>query len=192
MRFERTHFEEEETIITFLCGKRHLDAAKHAVHTVRHQLKRHIRRCPDFKNALTPIRPETSMPAVIRRMCTASQKVGVGPMAAVAGAVALVSLKAILDHGADEAVVDNGGDIACFIRHPLTVGIFSGLDHRGDFALELPPQDRIQGVCTSSGTIGPSRSFGTCDAAVVLSDDILLADAAATALGNRIRSEGSG
>ena len=42
-------------------------------------------------------------------------------------------------------------------------------------------------VCTSSGTVGPALSFGRGDAAVVVSPSGALADAAATALGNRIR-----
>ncbi|MDY0129600.1 MAG: UPF0280 family protein, partial [Methanosarcina vacuolata] len=36
------------------------------------------------------------------------------------------------------------------------------------------------------GTVGPSISFGMADAAAVFSDDVSLADAAATALGNEV------
>ena len=42
-------------------------------------------------------------------------------------------------------------------------------------------------VCTSSGTVGPSLSYGRADAAVAVARDAALADAAATALGNRVR-----
>ena len=42
-------------------------------------------------------------------------------------------------------------------------------------------------VCTSSGTVGPSLSFGKADAAVVVARDACLADACATRLGNEIQ-----
>jgi ApbE superfamily uncharacterized protein (UPF0280 family) len=46
------------------------------------------------------------------------------------------------------------------------------------------------GVCTSSGTVGPSLSFGCADCATVLAPDAALADAVATGLGNRIQGHG--
>ena len=44
------------------------------------------------------------------------------------------------------------------------------------------------GIGTSSGTVGPSLSFGRADAACVLADTGALADAAATAVANRVRA----
>jgi len=41
-------------------------------------------------------------------------------------------------------------------------------------------------VCTSSATVGHSLSLGRADAACVLAPSAALADAAATALGNRV------
>ena len=41
-------------------------------------------------------------------------------------------------------------------------------------------------VCTSSGTVGHSVSFGKADAVCVVSSSCALADAAATAIGNRV------
>jgi hypothetical protein len=48
--------------------------------------------------------------------------------------------------------------------------------------------ERPLGLCTSSGTVGPSLSFGKADAAIVLANSAALADAAASALGNRVQS----
>ena len=45
------------------------------------------------------------------------------------------------------------------------------------------------GLCTSSGTIGHSLSFGLADAVVILSKSAILADAAATAVGNRVKDK---
>jgi len=44
-------------------------------------------------------------------------------------------------------------------------------------------------VCTSSGTVGHSVSFGNADAVCVTGASCALADAAATAIGNRISSK---
>jgi ApbE superfamily uncharacterized protein (UPF0280 family) len=41
-------------------------------------------------------------------------------------------------------------------------------------------------LCTSSGTVGPSLSYGKADAVTVRARSAALADAAATALGNRV------
>ncbi|MCK5434567.1 MAG: UPF0280 family protein, partial [Dehalococcoidales bacterium] len=46
------------------------------------------------------------------------------------------------------------------------------------------------GICTSSGTVGHSLSYGKADAVVVLSKSATLADAAATAIGNLIVQAG--
>ena len=43
------------------------------------------------------------------------------------------------------------------------------------------------GICTSAGTYGHSYSAGRADAAVVLAANTCLADAVATAMGNRVR-----
>ncbi|GAI49814.1 unnamed protein product, partial [marine sediment metagenome] len=52
--------------------------------------------------------------------------------------------------------------------------------------LKIEAKENYIGVCTSSGTVGPSLSFGKADAVTVISDSVLLADAAATAVGNII------
>jgi ApbE superfamily uncharacterized protein (UPF0280 family) len=95
----------------------------------------------------------------------------------------------VLSAGALEAVVDNGGDIALKILDPVRVGIYTGKVGPDHFAFEFEPQLDSFAICTSSGTVGPSISFGRADAVVVIAADAPLADAAATALGNRIKTE---
>ena len=51
----------------------------------------------------------------------------------------------------------------------------------------IPPDRTPIGVCTSSSTVGHSRSFGKADAVCIVSKSPTLADAAATAVGNRVR-----
>jgi ApbE superfamily uncharacterized protein (UPF0280 family) len=88
--------------------------------------------------------------------------------------------------GATHAIVDNGGDVALVADRKVLMGIYAGPSPLKNLAFEIPPRERPLGICTSSGTVGPSISFGSADAAIVVSEDISLADAAATALGNAV------
>ena len=126
-------------------------------------------------------------PEIIRRMSQASSLAGVGPMAAVAGAISEFAVRAMVRAGARHVVMDNGGDIAMKINQPVIVGIYSGKSRIRNIGLRILPEADVFGVCTSSGTIGHSFSYGCADSAIVLSRDVVLADAMATALGNDIR-----
>jgi ApbE superfamily uncharacterized protein (UPF0280 family) len=109
-------------------------------------------------------------------------------MAAVAGAVA-EHVGTELRFHSKEVVVENGGDIFLDARRDLTVGIFAGDSSLSDkLAIRIPAEKMPLGVCTSSGTVGPSLSFGQSDAVTVTSSSTALADAAATAIGNRAGS----
>jgi len=70
------------------------------------------------------------------------------------------------------------------------VGIFAGPDSpfTGKIAVKLGPERFPIGICTSSGTIGHSLSFGKADAVTIVSPDTALADAAATRLGNMVKT----
>jgi hypothetical protein len=58
------------------------------------------------------------------------------------------------------------------------VGVFAGdwspFSHQ--VGLRITPSMLPLGVCTSSGTIGPSFSYGVADAVVVLAPDVALAE----------------
>jgi ApbE superfamily uncharacterized protein (UPF0280 family) len=88
-----------------------------------------------------------------------------------------------------EVLVENGGDVYADVAEESVIGLFAGPSPlSGRVGLRLAPEDTPVGICTSSGTVGPSLSFGRADAATVVARDPALADAVATALGNRIRS----
>jgi hypothetical protein len=71
-----------------------------------------------------------------------------------------------------------------------TVSIYAGASPlSGRVGLRIHERHMPLGICSSSGTIGHSLSMGTADAVCVLSPSAALADAAATALGNHIRSK---
>ena len=165
------------------------DVAAAALRDARLALEGWIEGHPRFASMLDPIPIEPEAPEIVRRMGRAGMAAGVGPMAAVAGAVAESVGRALLAHSR-EVIVENGGDIFLASRKPRVVGIFAGespLSWR--LGLLIPPEKTPLGVCTSSGTVGPSLSFGVADAAVVISPDAALADAVASACGNRVRTE---
>ncbi|MCD4727427.1 MAG: UPF0280 family protein, partial [Pirellulales bacterium] len=177
-----------ETIATVLADEQFIPPAESEIRRQRWLIEEYIETDPDFLTATDPHPAREDAPAIVRRMSEAGAKAGVGPMAAVAGAVAEFALRAMRDAGATHAVVDNGGDVAMLISRPLTVGIFTGPAKIRDIGFRLPPRPGIFGVCTSSGTVGHSLSFGRADAAVVVAENVCLADAVATALGNSIQT----
>jgi ApbE superfamily uncharacterized protein (UPF0280 family) len=155
----------------------------------RELLEEYIRRQPEFLSALAPIRLLADAPEIARRMDAASQLTGVGPMAAVAGAMAEACARAALEAGACEAIVENGGDLYASSPDPVVIGIYAGESKvSGRLAFEVPPEMMPLSLCSSSSTMGHSLSFGDCDLATIASKDAALADAAATLACNSVRS----
>jgi len=182
-----------QTIATLLCAERFIPCAEAAVRSVRSEIEGYISRDPEFLTTLGPHRVRSDAPpGVVRRMAEAATKVGVGPMAAVAGAVAEHAVRALKQAGARHVVFDNGGDIAFLLERPVVVGIYAGPSALSGFGFRVLPRSDVFGICTSSASVGHSLSLGVADAAIVVSQDVLLADAAATALGNRIISKEAG
>jgi len=132
---------------------------------------------------------EEDAPQIVRAMASDAEKVGVGPMAAVAGAVAEWVGRELLPLSR-EVIVENGGDIFLKTARVRSIGVYAGeaSPFTGKIALEIRPEETPLGVCTSSGTVGHSLSFGSADACIVISPSTPLADAAATAIGNRVKS----
>ncbi len=145
---------------------------------------------PEFGTSLSPLRADGSDHRLIVRMCQTAELAGVGPMASVAGAVASYVIEGLIAQGCGYAVIDNGGDLAIFSDEEVTVGLYTGRPSTSRFGLRVPRTDGIMGICSSSGVIGPSLSFGRSDIATVISRDPVLSDACATRLGNGIAAEG--
>ena len=143
----------------------------------------------NLKKTLKPWQINGPAPIIVRDMVNAGNKAGVGPMAAVAGAIAeYVGLDLL--SSSDEVVVENGGDIFLKTNEPVKIGIFAGkspLSLRIGFRIDSVKKPAA--VCTSSGTVGHSLSLGNADAVCVLSESCPLADAAATSIGNHVKSK---
>ena len=158
--------------------------------TQRHLLEAYIRHHPEFQNALCPIGLRSEAPEVAHRMAMAADLVGVGPMAAVAGAMAQSVAKAGLKAGSPEVIIENGGDIYLKTVEPVIIGLIPGTDElTGKLAFSLEPDETPISICSSSGHMGHSMSLGQCDLATVVSEDAALADAAATQAANLVKTE---
>lgn len=154
----------------------------------RRPLEDYIQRDPGFLKTLLPYEVLPNAPLIVQAMSEAGRLAGVGPMAAVAGAIAEWVGKLISKRSKD-VIVENGGDIFMRTSRIRKVGIFAGdspLSNR--IAIEVRPDQTPLGICTSSGKVGHSLSFGKADAVVVLSPSVPLADAVATATGNLVQT----
>jgi len=166
-----------------------VEVVKAELRRQRELLEAYIQRQPEFLSALLPIRLLEDAPEIARRMDAASQLTGVGPMAAVAGAVAEACARAALAAGAGEAIVENGGDLYASSPEPVRIGIYAGTSRvSGRLAFEVSPERMPLSLCSSSSTMGHSLSFGDCDLATIASKDAALADAAATLACNSVHS----
>ncbi len=172
----------------YISSNRNLQAeAQEAVESVRSIIATHIRQNPDFKTSLRPLPDAPQAHDVIRSMLDAGAAAHVGPMASVAGAVAEFTGRSLLEH-CEDVIIENGGDIFISTHKDLTVGVFAGASpFSGKIGLSLRPRGNAVSVCTSSGRVGPSLSFGVADAVTVVSEAAALADAVATAAGNMIK-----
>jgi len=160
--------------------------ARKLVLKYRRTLEEYIGGHPIFQTSLEPVAVADGAPQIVTGMAEAAQKTGVGPMAAVAGAIAEAVGSKLLDFS-PEVIVENGGDIYLKSLSKRLIGIYAGKSPlTGRVGLEINGEDTPLGVCTSSGTVGHSLSLGQADAVIVLSPSTALADAAATAIGNRI------
>jgi ApbE superfamily uncharacterized protein (UPF0280 family) len=184
------NYRIKETIVTISSDSAEfIETARAAIRQHRNLLEGYIRSDPFFNITLEPYEVPASAPEIAHRMAIASQAVGTGPMSAVAGTIAAFAVEAMIRAGAGYAWVDNGGDIALFTNRQIVIGIYAGASNIKDLALQIQPDSAILGICTSSGTVGPSISFGNADTALVVSRDVSLADAAATALGNAVTDD---
>jgi len=158
-----------------------------AVIKYRGQLERYIEQNPAFQESLEPLPSDANAPHIVKMMVEAGQKAGVGPMAAVAGAIAECVGQELLEYS-PEVIVENGGDIFIKSLKMRVVGIFAGDSPlSGKLGMEIDPKDTPLGICTSSGTVGHSLSYGEADAVVAVAVSATLADAVATAVGNRVK-----
>lgn len=155
----------------------------------RHQVESYIQGHPQFLTTLSAYPRDSLAPPLVREMIAQSADLAVGPMAAVAGAVAEYVGRGLLAHTA-EVIVENGGDIFLYARRDVTAAVFAeDSPFGGKLGLRVSAGAMPAGLCSSSARIGHSLSLGGADLVCVLSPSAARADAAATAVANRVRSK---
>lgn len=170
---------EKETNLSILAGSDLSSQALAALLKYRADIERYIQTDPQFAKSYSPLRLQRGAAPIIKEMAAAAKRTNVGPMAAVAGALAEFVGKELLSL-TDEIIVENGQDVLLKINHPLKIRVSEKV------ALEIDPNPSPFSICTSSGTAGHSISFGKADAVVTIANNASLADASATAIGNVI------
>jgi len=166
------------------------DFFKKRINFYRGQIEDYIRKDKRFLTSLKPLSVEIDAPLIVKEMSKQTKKANVGPMAAVAGAMAEFLGKDLLKKGYQEVIIENGGDIFLASRKTRTVGIYPGPKNPWqNLALKIDPLDTPLGICTSSATLGHSLSFGKAESVVIISKNTSLADAVATATCNRVQSK---
>ncbi|MEA1868053.1 MAG: UPF0280 family protein [Thermodesulfobacteriota bacterium] len=157
---------------------------------IRLSIEGYARSHPGFLESYTPLPDDLFAPAVVRDMLATSATAGVGPMAAVAGAIAQHIGKRCVELTSGEVIVENGGDIFLQVLEPITSAIWAGASPlSGRVGIAVAPGPMPLGICTSSGTVGHSKSFGKADSVTIVSESVSLADATATSIGNMVRTE---
>ena len=155
----------------------------------RHSLETYIKNHPEFLASLLPLPEDNLAPPIVRDMLSQAKICGVGPMASVAGAVSEFVGYDLLNQ-TKNLIIENGGDIFIKSENKLIVSVYAGesaLSYNVNFIAK--PEETPLGICTSSATVGPSLSFGKADAVCVISKSATLADAAASAIGNKVKSK---
>ena len=160
------------------------------IFSLRNDLQLYQQRHPVFFTSQRALSKDDHAPEIIQKMLNAGNIANVGPMAAVAGAFAEEIGKRIKDEfSPGELIVENGGDIFLDIETPVIISIYAGNSSLSNkIAVKITPGDSPLGICTSSGKIGHSLSYGNADAVMIACKDTAEADAFATVFGNKIKS----
>ncbi len=164
--------------------------ASRILEKTRGELENHIKLYNNFLYSLEPLSSPGDEPDIAGEMYQASAEAGVGPMAAVAGAIAEEVGRNLLQYSS-EVIVENGGDIWMKVKSPAVIGVYTNNIHfRDKIWLMINPDDTPCSVCTSTSNLGHSLSFGKADAATVIASYGALADAVATGTCNLVQCDG--
>jgi len=186
-RFELS-FKESKIVV--FCDLDSCGGADKELEKTYIQLEEYLRNNPFYQSTYDPVEVDDKAPGIVKVMAESSRKASVGPMATVAGAFSEHLMNFLLDSGATEAIVENGGDIALNVKNEVTVGLYAGSSpYSGKIALKIKSDNTPLGVCTSSASVGHSVSLGEADSVTVISDSTPLADGAATAIANQVRGD---
>ena len=157
------------------------------IRTLREDMDAYLQNDPDYTTSLVPYETKPGAPTIFQEMSEVAQKSGIGPMSGVVARRIGQEIKE--KYGVREIIVENGGDIYADIQKDIDIAVFAGtspLSEKVGFTIRA--DHAPLGICTSSGTVGPSLSFGKADAVMIICKDCALADTYATAFANEIKT----
>jgi ApbE superfamily uncharacterized protein (UPF0280 family) len=179
----------QETDLQVHADRKLVTETRELVLEQRGYVEAYIKAHPEFLTTLAPWRQMGPAAKIVSDMVQAGTRTGVGPMAAIAGAISENVGRGLLTYS-DQIIVENGGDIFIKADRPVTIGIYAGSSPLSmQVGIQLKSENKPMAVCTSSGTLGHSLSLGRAHAVSVVADSCALADAAATSIGNLVQSE---
>jgi hypothetical protein len=176
----------KQTDLLISCGHDLRQVARKLVLHFRRQIEEYIMEHPRFLCSLSPLAADPLAPPVVKAMLEAGRQAGVGPMAAVAGALAEAVGRGLLEF-TPEVMVENGGDVFIATDRVREICILAETSELTGLTVALSDYSAPVGVCTSSGRLGHSLSLGRSDAVTAVAPSTALADAAATAIGNQVQ-----
>ncbi|HEC70134.1 MAG TPA: UPF0280 family protein, partial [Candidatus Omnitrophica bacterium] len=155
----------------------------------RQDIQDYINRFPEFKSSLSAFSLREPAPLIVKDMIEKTSFLDIGPMSAVAGAIAEYLGKALLKFS-DELIVENGGDVFIKKKGEINLGLYAGEGNFiNDLVLGLKNTSLYLGICSSSSFLGHSLSLGSADLVTVVSDSVVFSDALATKLANMVCKE---
>ena len=186
-----TRISAKETDLSILTNKKlDQDFIKEKIRSYRWDIESYIDKDRKFLVSLKPIAVELDAAPIIKAMEYASRIANVGPMSAVAGAIAQFLGEDLVKKGYKDIIIENGGDIFIKTRKSRIIGVYAGSSKLSkNLNLKIKPKDTPLGICASSGTVGHSLSFGSADCVIILSKSAKIADSVATATGNLVKSK---
>lgn len=178
---------EGESNLYILSDRPDRATARKVLQAGRAGISSYLTRHPSSGRSLLPLLEEEEAPVLVQKMARAARSCGVGPMAAVAGVLADAVGEA-LSAAAETVIVENGGDIYLVSGRSRIISLYAGEGNKftGRLGIKIAGSSSSRGIAASSRRIGPSLNWGRSDLTVVLAETCALADAAATALSNRI------
>jgi len=152
-------------------------------------IEKFIESHPSFAKTFNPYTLSNDFPSIIKKMCTDSAVFNVGPMASVAGAVCEY-LAGELSKNNPYLAIENGGDIYIKSSKDITAGLFVKNKYfKDNLKIKIKKKILPCGIAASSGTLGHSLSLGKADLAAVVCRSAILADSAATAACNMVKTK---
>ncbi len=182
-----SHLRVGETDVLISGGRDLSREALPLIRKYREQIESYIKSCAMFSWSLMPVSKDDNAPEIVKTMIEASVKACVGPMATVAGAIADYVGRDLLAYSR-EVIMENGGDITLQVSSKRELLVLAENSPFEGLRIAVGPTPGPMGICTSSGTLGQSLSFGRADAVTIFDQSAAKADAAATAVGNLIKS----